>query len=651
MIEGLRNLNLKSGRSRISGLLISVFFFVILLSFPSFAEEIKEPDAAGDEMTGISVLRGASQEGIRNTSEDGTGDASEEGFSGVSEEGFSGASEEEFEKTAGDETLKDMISGSDGTDITDGKETAEEVSAGKETAGVEKAGSEKSENDTAADTEEKTIADPGKQMGDDAGKTSSSMINKPAAVVNSRAVAAIGEEIREENEPHFVIEDGRKYYYDENGELVKDSWLCYNGRWFYASSSGAVIKNSFVEKNGRYSWLDIKGAAKTGVFPVKGTYYYGDKDGIIKKKSRWIEYNGKLYRSTANGSLRKNTYLWINGTIYWIGKNGAAAGGVHEVKGKLRFFDENGVCRIKKGWIIYNGKRYYSNADGVLKQNEGIWDKTNLYWLGAKGVPESGIHQVKGKLLYFNEKGIFTKKSGWIEYKNRTYFADAGIARRNSAVWTKSGLYYVGDQGTLTAGVYEINGKLRYFTSDGKCRTKEGWVLWKKNWYYIGANGIVTTSRMISSGGKYYYLHADGEMDTSGNPWAAKVLAEEVKDLESAFDYASSLDYYGQKLFNNTWTSKELSAYGIRNGRGNCYVMAGVFHQLAQGLGYEVHQIAGHVPLRNGGKNPHSWVELVENGTVYVYDPDFRNEAGYGGYRLRYGQGGTWQYVDYGRMN
>ena len=53
---------------------------------------------------------------------------------------------------------------------------------------------------------------------------------------------------------------------------------------------------------------------------------------------------------------------------------------------------------------------------------------------------------------------------------------------------------------------------------------------------------------------------------------------------------------------------------------GNCYVMAAVFTYLAKDLGYDAHQVGGYQGSYN---TPHSWVEIVINGTIYVFDPDF----------------------------
>ena len=87
--------------------------------------------------------------------------------------------------------------------------------------------------------------------------------------------------------------------------------------------------------------------------------------------------------------------------------------------------------------------------------------------------------------------------------------------------------------------------------------------------------------------------------------------------------------------------------YGFKNRKGNCYVMAAMFCEMAKLLGYDAHQISGTVPLAAGGVGPHSWVEVKINGTVYVCDPDFEYEEkknGKTGYMIQYRQKGTWVY-------
>ncbi|MCQ2515382.1 MAG: DUF4214 domain-containing protein [Saccharofermentans sp.] len=122
-------------------------------------------------------------------------------------------------------------------------------------------------------------------------------------------------------------------------------------------------------------------------------------------------------------------------------------------------------------------------------------------------------------------------------------------------------------------------------------------------------------------------------------------------DLRAAYNW-SVMPY----TRNNAWTNPALGSdyyaqIGFANHTGNCYVMAATFYEMAVELGYEAHQVGGMVPSVRGGMTPHSWVEVVIDGQIYVVDPDYQYSTGNSGYMIRYRQPGTWVYSDYQRMN
>ena len=134
---------------------------------------------------------------------------------------------------------------------------------------------------------------------------------------------------------------------------------------------------------------------------------------------------------------------------------------------------------------------------------------------------------------------------------------------------------------------------------------------------------------------------------------AAHVLDQVGWDLRAAFNWSAGLTYFGhnsQMPSDESPGIKWFSDYGFKYHKGNCYVMACTFYRMAKMLGYEVYPISGWVPSSRGGMTPHSWTEIVEDGKIYVYDPNFTNETGRNGYRITYGQSGTWRYADYHRM-
>ena len=159
-------------------------------------------------------------------------------------------------------------------------------------------------------------------------------------------------------------------------------------------------------------------------------------------------------------------------------------------------------------------------------------------------------------------------------------------------------------------------------------------VIDKKDYYAEGTKWNVTITE--SPADKYDYPLAKARLDTVG--W----------DLQAAFNAAAGITYYGQTADMPQDTDHSLEFYadfGFNNGKGNCYVMAAMFCEMARLLGYDAHLISGKVPLLKGGYGPHSWTEINVNGTVYVCDPDFTNETKRNGYMITYGQSGTWKYV------
>jgi hypothetical protein len=123
-------------------------------------------------------------------------------------------------------------------------------------------------------------------------------------------------------------------------------------------------------------------------------------------------------------------------------------------------------------------------------------------------------------------------------------------------------------------------------------------------------------------------------------------------DLKEAFKYASGTKYYGRDEFDASWGSEKLAQYGITNRKGNCYVYAATFRDLAYAMGYDVHQISGYVKVVSG-KARHSWVEIDLDGKTYVYDPAYarRFDDIYYCYQFDYGKKDTYIYVDFERMN
>lgn len=131
-------------------------------------------------------------------------------------------------------------------------------------------------------------------------------------------------------------------------------------------------------------------------------------------------------------------------------------------------------------------------------------------------------------------------------------------------------------------------------------------------------------------------------------PKAKAKLNEVGWNLQSAFKAAHSIPYYGHTADmpqDDKHTTEWYANYGFTNKKGNCYVMAAMFCEMARLLGYKCVQISGRVRLARGGYGAHSWCEIYVDGEMYICDPNFTNETGYSGYLRHYGEKGTWQYI------
>ena len=194
--------------------------------------------------------------------------------------------------------------------------------------------------------------------------------------------------------------------------------------------------------------------------------------------------------------------------------------------------------------------------------------------------------------------------------------------------WSQNHKYYYDKNGKKVTGVKKI-GKYTYvFAKNGKLVTNKKYYKYNaKTYYKIAKNGRAKKLSAVET------LAAIRLKKCGGN-------------LKKAFNWSASVRYAG-----NYKVAKKNVAnyakYGFQTLRGDCYVQAATFYQMAKVAGYDAKYVKGSV---NKGKGlaPHAWVEIKSNGKTYVYDPNFQSEfgkKGYTGYKITYGQKGTLQYV------
>lgn len=175
--------------------------------------------------------------------------------------------------------------------------------------------------------------------------------------------------------------------------------------------------------------------------------------------------------------------------------------------------------------------------------------------------------------------------------------------------------------------------------------------------YNVGNDGYFLKNSSVGS----LNFGPDGRY-TSGNidldNYVAGILVDTIHDgmtqdqkLRAVYDHVRDRYLY---LKRNLYEVGELgweideAITMFSTGKGNCYNFTAIFWALTRGIGYEAECLSGLVGV---GRDPHSWVEIPIDGTLYIFDPEtemsYRLQDAYWAdlYMLTYEEGEYWSYA------
>ncbi len=151
----------------------------------------------------------------------------------------------------------------------------------------------------------------------------------------------------------WVKQDGSWYYFDGNGNLVKNAW---QGS-YYLKSDGKMAQSEWIYDDSYQAWYYLKSDGSYAYSTWQGNYYL-KSDGKMAK-GEWV-YDSSYqiwYYLTSDGSYAYNT--WQGN--YYLKSDGKMA--VNE-------------------WV--DGGRYYVGATGLWKANSKVSNKGFYYSLQGK---------------------------------------------------------------------------------------------------------------------------------------------------------------------------------------------------------------------------------------------------------------------------
>jgi len=173
----------------------------------------------------------------------------------------------------------------------------------------------------------------------------------------------------------WVKQDGSWYYFDGNGNPVKNAW---QGS-YYLKADGKMATSKWVDNykyyvDGSGKW--VPGKVKKSGWVKEGGYWYFYLEGEELLRNNW---KGNYYLG-ADGKMA--TENWVDNHKYYVDKNGAwvpnrVKSAWEKIDG-IWYYYENGqpVKNVWKG-------NYYLQEDGTMATNK--WVEDYRYYVGADG--------------------------------------------------------------------------------------------------------------------------------------------------------------------------------------------------------------------------------------------------------------------------
>ena len=141
------------------------------------------------------------------------------------------------------------------------------------------------------------------------------------------------------------LKSKQNWYYQKQGQLVKDAWIKDQGSWYFMDDKGVMFNQTWLHQGG--SWYAFKSS---------GAMISAD----------WLYDNGSWYYLKDSGSMATG-WLKDGGTWYYLKDSGSMATGWIKDNGSWYYLKDSGA--MATGWVKDNGKWYYLASSGNMLRN------------------------------------------------------------------------------------------------------------------------------------------------------------------------------------------------------------------------------------------------------------------------------------------
>jgi len=198
------------------------------------------------------------------------------------------------------------------------------------------------------------------------------------------------------------VENAKDIKETDNTTDKKIGWIETEAGWKYNDENGNMVKKSwlFDKEAGVYCYLDENGLRKTGWFKDEEKWYLLDNKGIML--TGWQELDGKKYYLDSSGSMKTG---WYKDVVSQSNTTDSADGTTASAGTTENWYYLNSNGSMKTGWFSEGGKWYFLNTNGIMQK--GWLISSNLkYYLNSDGTMITGTKTIDGKEYKFNNNGV-----------------------------------------------------------------------------------------------------------------------------------------------------------------------------------------------------------------------------------------------------
>ena len=334
---------------------------------------------------------------------------------------------------------------------------------------------------------------------------------------------------------------GGEWQYEINGTAVKNNWVQSpdSGLWYYFDEDGNMVKDAFIDEDRR----EVADAPEN----YNHTYYYVNQDGAMC--TGWVKLDGSSgshYSPVSSSSDEGWYYLGENGKMQrdtWVQS---------DYSGLWYALDENGLMFTNS--VVYNniknesGKLYYVNSNGAMMtgwykttSEDEIAESGSWIYCGTDGVlTENGWKKVDGKWYYFGEAESYRPvDSGMKVTEAVTNGGATYVLLTNALLDSDNNVFYLDDEGKPTPGLETFKnaaGELFMHYFDGNGALVKGDAILAEDEYSV--------IKAKEESGRYIAIDKDGFARSSGYAYTDTKNSKIFKVADKIADVPAGSYYY-----------------------------------------------------------------------------------------------------------